>query len=102
MGTANITTGSEIRYHEVPVVFYLNNGNAIILNIDPVKTEHHFKGLPVMGTVLSVKDESGGQRVLPFFLWRTVTIFIICCASSGRSKAQQDSGRSASAFNDIR
>jgi hypothetical protein len=58
---ANITTGTEIRYQEVPHVIYLNNGNAINLNVNPVITEHHFKGLPVMGTVLSIADESGNE-----------------------------------------
>jgi len=61
MGNANITTGEQVRYQDVPLVIHLNNGNALNLNVDPVKTDHHFKGLPVLGTVFSITDESGNQ-----------------------------------------
>lgn len=61
MGNANITTGEEVRYQDVPLVIYLNNGNALNLNVDPVRTEHHFKRLPVLGTVFSITDESDNQ-----------------------------------------
>jgi hypothetical protein len=61
MGNANITTGEEVRYQNVPLVIYLNNGNALSLNVDPVKTEHHFKGLPVLGIVFSITDERGNH-----------------------------------------
>lgn len=61
MGNANITTGDEIKYRDVPLVIYLNNGNALNINPDPIKTEHHFKGLPIFGTVSSITDESGRQ-----------------------------------------
>lgn len=33
MGNANITTGEEVRYQNVPLVIYLNNGNAVSLNV---------------------------------------------------------------------
>lgn len=61
MGSANITTGDEIRYEDVPVVIYLNNGNAVNINPDPIKTENHFKGLLIFGTVFSITDESGRE-----------------------------------------
>jgi hypothetical protein len=61
MGNANITAGSEVKYQDVPLVVYLNNGNALNINVDPVKTDHHFKGLPIFGTVSSITDERGNQ-----------------------------------------
>jgi hypothetical protein len=61
MGNANITAGEQIKYQGVPLVVYLNNGNALNINVDPIKTEHHFKGLPIFGTVTSITDGSGKQ-----------------------------------------
>jgi hypothetical protein len=39
----------------------LNNGNILILNVDPIKTEHHFKGLPIYGIVTSLTDRQQNQ-----------------------------------------
>lgn len=33
-------------WRDVSITGNLNNGNLLILNVDSVKTEHHFKGLP--------------------------------------------------------
>lgn len=61
MGNANMTTGDEVRYQDVPIVIYLNNGNALNINPDPIKTENHFKGLPILGIVSSITDVNGQQ-----------------------------------------
>jgi hypothetical protein len=46
---------------DVPISGNLNNGNLLIINVDPAKTEHHFKGLPIYGTVTSLTDQSGKE-----------------------------------------
>lgn len=48
-------------WKDVPISGNLNNGNLLIINVDPVKTEHHFKGLPIYGTVTSLTDQSGKE-----------------------------------------
>ena len=48
-------------WKDVSITGNLNNGNLLILNVDPVKTEHHFKGLPIYGTVASLTDQSGKE-----------------------------------------
>jgi hypothetical protein len=49
------------KWKDVSISGNLNNGNLLILNVDPVKTEHHFKGLPIYGTVTSLTDHSGRE-----------------------------------------
>jgi hypothetical protein len=49
------------KWKDVSISGNLNNGNLLILNVDPVKTEHHFKGLPIYGTVTSLTDQSGKE-----------------------------------------
>lgn len=61
LGNANITTSGEIKYQNVPLTVYLLNGNILNITPDPIKTEHHFKGLPIYGTVYSIIDESGNE-----------------------------------------
>jgi hypothetical protein len=46
-------------WKDVSISGNLNNGNLLILNVDPVKTEHHFKGLPIYGTITSLTDQNG-------------------------------------------
>jgi hypothetical protein len=48
-------------WKDVPISGNLNNGNLLIINVDPAKTEHHFKGLPIYGTVTSLTDQSGKE-----------------------------------------
>jgi hypothetical protein len=48
-------------WKDVPISGNLNNGNLLMINVDPVKTEHHFKGLPIYGTVASLTDQSGKE-----------------------------------------
>ena len=43
-------------WKNVSITGNLNNGNLLILNVDPIKTEHHFKGLPIYGMVTSLTD----------------------------------------------
>jgi YbbR domain-containing protein len=42
-GIADITTNGEIKWKDVPLTVHLANGNIISFNIDPSKTEDHFK-----------------------------------------------------------
>ena len=49
------------KWKDVSIVGNLNNGNTLFLNVDPVKTDHHFKGLPIYGTVASLIDQSGKE-----------------------------------------
>ena len=60
-GIADITTNGEIKWKGVPITVHLANGNIINFNIDPSKTEDHFKGLPVFGTVESIIDQDGRE-----------------------------------------
>lgn len=48
-------------WKSVSITGNLNNGNLLLLNVDPVKTEHHFKGLPIYGTVASLTDHAGKE-----------------------------------------
>lgn len=56
MGNTNITTDGDVRYPNVPIIVYLLNGNSINMTPDPIKTENHFKGLPIFGIVSSIKN----------------------------------------------
>jgi hypothetical protein len=60
-GIADITTNGEIKWKDVPITVHLANGNIINFNIDPSKTDDHFKGLPVFGTVESIIDQNGRE-----------------------------------------
>jgi hypothetical protein len=60
-GIADITTNGEIKWKDVPITVHLANGNIINFNIDPSKTEDHFKGLPVFSTVESIIDQDGRE-----------------------------------------
>jgi len=60
-GIADITTNGEIKWKDVSITVHLANGNIINFNIDPSKTEDHFKGLPVFGTVESIIDQDGRE-----------------------------------------
>ena len=62
-GTADLTTNENVGWQSIPVHITLFNGNVLNLGIDPAKTEDHFYGLPVFGTVQSIMDESGKEIV---------------------------------------
>jgi hypothetical protein len=49
------------QWKNVSITGNLNNGNILILNVDPIKTEHHFKGLPIYGIVTSLTDRQQNQ-----------------------------------------
>lgn len=60
-GTANITTNEDVKWQDVPVHVTIFNGNIINLGIEPTKTDDHFYGLPVFGTVQSIIDNNGKE-----------------------------------------
>ena len=60
-GIADITTNGKIKWKDVPVVVHLMNGRIVNFNIEGTKTDDHFKGLPVFGTVESIIDQDGKE-----------------------------------------
>lgn len=60
-GTADLTTNGNVQWSSVPIHVTLLNGNILNLAIDPTKTDDHFYGLPVFGTVQSIVDENGRE-----------------------------------------
>ncbi len=62
-GTAALTTNENSEWTDVRVHATLLNGNIVNLSIDPTKTEDHFKGLSIFGTVQSIVDENGKEIV---------------------------------------
>jgi hypothetical protein len=60
-GVADITTNGKVKWKDVPIVVHLMNGNVINFNIEATKTDDHFKGLPVFGTVESVIGQDGKE-----------------------------------------
>lgn len=67
-GNADITTNGKIKWKDVPVHVALLNGNILNINIDPSKTDDHFKGLPVYGTVQFIIDKNGKDLIKPQLL----------------------------------
>lgn len=60
-GISDITTDGKIKWKDVPVVVHLMNGRIVNFNIEGTKTDDHFKGLPVFGTVESIIDQNGKE-----------------------------------------
>lgn len=60
-GTADLTTNGNVQWQSVPTHVTILNGNIMNLGLDPSKTEDHFYGLPVFGTVQSMVDENGEE-----------------------------------------
>jgi hypothetical protein len=60
-GVADITTNGKVKWKDVPIVVHLMNGNVINFNIEATKTDDHFKGLPVFGTVESIIGQDGKE-----------------------------------------
>lgn len=58
-GTADITTNGKVQWKAVPVHVAILNGNILNLSIELTKTNNHFKGLPVFGTVVGIIDQNG-------------------------------------------
>ena len=61
MGTSGISTNGEIKWRDVPITVHLLNGNIINIMINPVKTDFHFKALPIYGTITSITDQNGNE-----------------------------------------
>ena len=61
MGTSDISTNGEIKWRDVPITVHLLNGNIINIMINPVKTDFHFKALPIYGTITSITDQNGNE-----------------------------------------
>jgi hypothetical protein len=67
-GIADITTNGNVKWKDVPLTFTILNGNILNLVIDPVKTDNHFKGLPIYGTVNSIVRETGKELLVIYFI----------------------------------
>ena len=61
MGTSDISTNGEIKWKDVPITVHLLNGNIINIMVNPIKTDYHFKALPIYGTITSITDKSGKE-----------------------------------------
>ena len=61
MGASDISTNGEIKWNDVPITVHLLNGNIINIMVNPVKTDYHFKALPVYGTIASITDQNGNE-----------------------------------------
>lgn len=62
-GNADITTNGNIKWKDVPIHIAILNGNIFNMNIDPSKTDDHFKGFPILGIVQFIKDENGRDLI---------------------------------------
>lgn len=60
-GIVDIATNGKLKWKDVPIVINMLNGNVFNIHINPTKTDDHFKGLPVFGTVKSVTDQNGNE-----------------------------------------
>ena len=61
MGSSDISTNGEIKWNDVPITVHLLNGNIINIMVNPVKTNYHFKALPIYGTITSITDQNGNE-----------------------------------------
>lgn len=61
MGASDTSTNGEIKWNDVPITVHLLNGNIINIMVNPVKTDYHFKALPVYGTITSITDQNGNE-----------------------------------------
>jgi hypothetical protein len=61
IGIADINTNDQVKWKDVPITVHLLQGNIVNFNMDPIKTEDHFKGLPVFGTVTSITDQNNKE-----------------------------------------
>jgi hypothetical protein len=53
---ANFTIKENVQWEAVPIHIIMMNGNIINLDLDSTKTEDHFYGLPIFGTIQSIVD----------------------------------------------
>lgn len=65
-GTADLTINGQVKWNDVPIHVTILNGNILNLNLDPGKTEDHFKGLPVFGSVKSIIDNNGKELLTKY------------------------------------
>jgi hypothetical protein len=61
IGIADINTNDQVKWKDVPITVHILRGNIVNFNMDPIKTEDHFKGLPVFGTVTSITDQNNKE-----------------------------------------
>jgi hypothetical protein len=61
IGIADINTNDQVKWKDVPITVHILKGNIVNFNMDPIKTEDHFKGLPVFGTVTSITDQNNNE-----------------------------------------
>jgi hypothetical protein len=61
IGIADINTNDQVKWKDVPITVHMLRGNIVNFNMDPIKTEDHFKGLPVFGTVTSITDQNNKE-----------------------------------------
>ena len=62
-GITDITANGDVKWKDVPVSASLRNGNTIRLDTDPLKTNYHFKDLPVFGIVNPLAGPNGKELI---------------------------------------
>jgi hypothetical protein len=45
----------------IPVKIFMSNGNIVSIDVDPIKTNYHFGGMPVFGIVTSLTDQNNNS-----------------------------------------
>jgi hypothetical protein len=51
---SDISTNGEIKWNDVPITVHLLNGNIINIMVNLLKTDYHFKALPIYETITSI------------------------------------------------
>lgn len=62
-GNADIKTNGNIKWKDVLIHVAILNGHIFNMNIDPSKTDNHFKAFPILGIVQSITDENGRDLI---------------------------------------
>jgi plastocyanin len=62
-GTANVYAGNAIKWSSVPITVDIK-GRAIVFHVDNAKTQNHFEGSPIYGTVTAILSRNL-QSLLP-------------------------------------
>jgi plastocyanin len=62
-GTANVYAGNAIKWSSVPITVDIK-GHAIVFHVDNAKTQNHFEGSPIYGTVTAILSRNL-QSLLP-------------------------------------
>jgi len=60
-GTADIFRNGKLIWPGVPVKVFIAKGYVIGISVDPTKSDNHFRGIPIFGTVTSLTGKDGKE-----------------------------------------